>query len=149
MEKQFAQQVCPPHSPEGLFYGTAEFRLVPEEEHALPLFFRWSPGAEDRLKRVRIKTGVPCLCTDGERCGRKVLYLFQMEVEPTCFNSQLSHVLFSTTGMAADEVGDYLLAEIVLFVVAVEQPFELLELVKRRFPHESEYTVADMFGCNL
>lgn len=69
------------------------------------------------------------------------MHLFKMEVEPFGLHSQLSHVLFPASRVTADEVGDYLLVEVLLPVYAVENPLELLELGEGRLAHQSEHLV--------
>ena len=51
--------------------------------------------------------------------------------------------------MAGDEVRDELLVEMLLAVDAVEDALELVELLERRFAHQSEHTVAGVLRCHL
>lgn len=125
------------------------FRFVPKEELSLCQFLAWSAGTEDRLESIGIETRVPHLCADGHWCWREVLHLFKFEVQTFCNGSKLSHVLFSTAWMATDEVGDDLLAQVLLPVDALEDFAELPKLVKRRLAHELQYAVRSVLRGHL
>ena len=53
------------------------------------------------------------------------------------------------SGVAADEVRDNLLTQVLLAVDAVEDALELMELAERRLAHEHEHAVTGMFGSHL
>lgn len=68
--------------------------------------------------------GSPSFRTDGHRSGSKVLHLFQVEVHGTRQHGQLGHVFFRTSGVAADEIGNDLLAQPCIAVDALENLLE-------------------------
>ena len=92
---------------------------------------------------------VPCFRGYGHGGGREVLHLFQVEVQPFGDDRQFRHVFFGASGVAADEVGDELLAQVQFAVQAVEDAFEFVELLERGLAHDVQYPQACMFGCYL
>ena len=54
---------------------------IPEEEHTLAEFLARTLGRGNRLERVGVHARVPGFRTDGHRCGREVLHLFQLEIQ--------------------------------------------------------------------
>ena len=133
---KFIYQIASSHAFEFLNNGPSFFRLVPEEEHALSQLFFLCLRTEDRLQRLRMIAGIPSLSGYGHRCRREVLYLFQVEVQTLGDDCQFGHVLLRASRMAADEVGDDLLAQTFVAVDAVEYALELLELFERRLAHD-------------
>ena len=74
-----------------------------------------------------MQTRIPGLGAHCHRRGREVLDLFQLEIHALGEDGQLGHVLLVASRMAADEVGDDLLAQSVLAVDAVEDALEVAE----------------------
>ena len=122
------------------------FGLVPEEELALGQLLALRLGAEHGFEGVGMVTCVPRLRADGHGCGREVLYLLQVEIEPLGDDGQFGHVFLVAAGVAGDEVGDELLAQALLLVDAVENLFERLEL---GVAHDVQHTVAGVLGRHL
>ena len=127
----------------------ALLRLIPEEEHALGQFLAGRLRTENGLHGVGVVACIPHLGADGHRGGGEVLYLFQLEIKSLGGDGQVHHVLFPASWVAADEIGDNLLAETFLAVDVVEKALELLELLERGLPHEVEHLVAGVFGGYL
>lgn len=125
------------------------FGLVPEEELALGQLLALRLGAEHGFEGVGMVTCVPRLRADGHGCGREVLHLLQVEIEPLGDDGQFGHVFLMATGVAGDEVGDELLAQALLLVDAVENLFERLELGEWRLAHDVQHTVAGVLGRHL
>ena len=132
-----------------LFDAAALLRLVPEEILPLGKFLVLAFSAEDGLERIGVIACIPCFGGIGHRRGCKVLYLLQMEVEMLGDDCQFSHILLTAAGVTADEVGNYLLAEVFLAVDAVEHSLEFIELLERGLAHQIEHTVAGMFRGHL
>lgn len=110
-------------------------RLVPEEVLSLGQLFLLALCTEDGLQRVWVIASVPGFRRVGHWRGGEILNLFQMEVKVLGDDSQFGHVLFTASRMAADEVGDNLLIEILFTVDAVELALELIELLERGLAH--------------
>ena len=72
-----------------------------------------------------------------------------MEIQPFGDDRQFGHVSFLAAGMTANKIRYELLTQILLAVNTVEDTFELLELLERRFPHQVEHLVGSVFGCHL
>ena len=111
-------------------YVASFFRLVPEEKLPLCQLFFLRFCRIYRLQSVRVKPCVPCLRADSHRCWGEILHLFEFEVKPFGYYRQFGHVFFLASRMAADEVGDYLLAEIFTFVDFIKNSFEFLKLAE-------------------
>ena len=106
-------------------------------------------GGEYRLQRVGVIASVPHFGCNGHWGRGEVLHLLQMETQFAGDISQLGHVLLMAAGVGGNEVGYDLLIEMLLTVNAVEDAFELVELLEGRFTHEHEYTVAGMLRSHL
>lgn len=143
---QFVYQVISSHALQFADDVAAFFGLVPEEEHALGQFLFLGLGREDRFQCVRMESRVPGFCRYGHRGRGEVLNLFQVEVQVLGDDCQFGHVFFRASRMAADEIGDKLLAQVQFLVQLVEDALEAVELFERRFPHQVQYPVAGMFG---
>ena len=146
---QFLQNVLSADCAQVCFYLAAFFGLVPEEEHALLLLLLWCLCREDGLERVGIVACCPAGGSHGERRGREVLHLFQMEVQLFRLYSEVGHVEGGAGRMAADEVGDELLAKSCPATCIVEDALELSEEAERRLAHDVEYSIARMFGSHF
>ena len=72
-----------------------------------------------------------------------------MEIKIFCYCRQFRHVFFAASGMTADEVGYDLLAQVTLGIDAVEDAFEVAELLERRLAHEVKHTVGNMLRCHF
>ena len=118
-----------------LYVGTF-LGLVPEEKHALCQFLTLTFRTEYWFQSVWVVAGVPHLGADGHWGGGEILYLLQLKIQPFGDEGQLCHIFLCAAGMAADEIGDNLLAEPVLLVDAVEDFLELLKLFERWLAHE-------------
>ena len=143
---QLVYQVASSHALQFADDVAAFFGFVPEEEHALSQFLFLCLGREDRFQCVGVESRVPGFCGYGHRGRGEVLNLFQVEVQVLGDDRQFGHVFFRTSRMAADEVGDKLLAEIQFLIQLVEDALEAVELLERRFPHQVQYPVTGMFG---
>ena len=146
---KLVNQVTSAHPLQLLDDGTPFLGLVPEEEHALGKLLALRLGGEDGLQGVGMNPGVPCFGGYGHRGGGEVLHLLQMEVQALGDDGQFGHVLGRTARMAADEVGDELLAQVQFLVEAVERLLELLELGERGLAHDVEHRFAGMLGGHL
>ena len=142
-------EVGAPDAAQALLDVAAFLGLVPEEVLALGELFAWRLGAEDGLQRVRVVARVPGLGGDGHRRGGEVLHLLQMEVEALGDDGKLGHILLATAGVGGDEVGDYLLAQVLLAVDAVELALEVVKLLERGLAHQLEHAVAGVLGRHL
>ena len=98
---------------------------------------------------IGIVARVPSFGGNGHGRRGKVLYLFEVEIELLGNHCQLGHIFFLAAWVAADEVRDNLLAQVLLAIDAVEDTLKLVELLKRGFAHEHEYAVAGMLGGYL
>ena len=142
---EFGDEVGASDALETLLDASALLGLVPEEILALGKFVALALSAEDGLEGVGVVACVPGLCGDGHWGGGEVLHLLEVEVELLGDDGELGHILLLATGMAADEVGDDLLAQVLLAVDAVEDALELVELLERGLAHESQHAFAGMF----
>ena len=133
---QFADEVGPADATQALFDVTPFFGLIPEEILTLSQLVFLCLGADDRLKGIRVIACVPCFRGYGHRCRRKVLYLFQLEVEPLGDNGKFCHISLCAARMTADEVGDDLLVEVLFAIDTIEDAFEFVELLERRLAHQ-------------
>ena len=68
-----------------------------------------------------------------------------MEIQFFGDNSQFGHILLLASRVTADEIGDDLLAQVLLCVDAVENLLEFLELLEGWLAHEVEHLIAGMF----
>ena len=134
---------------EALFNITSFLRLIPEEILPLGEFFFLTFRRKDRFERIGVVAGVPSLGGYGHRGWRKVLYLFEVEVEALGDDGELCHVLLLTTGVGGDEVGDNLLVQVLFAVDTVEDAFEGIELLERGLSHEVEHTVGGVLWGHL
>ena len=62
---------------------------------------------------------------------------------------QLGHILLTAPWMAADEVRDDLLVQVLFAADAVELSLKLVEQLERGFAHELQHTVAGVLGCHF
>ena len=146
---EFADKVGSPDAFQFLLNVAPLLRFVPEEELPLCQFLALCLGTAHRLQCIRIVACVPCFGTNGHRGRREVLHLLQLEVQPLGDDSQFCHVFLPASWVAADEVGDNLLAQVLFVVDAVEDSFEFLELRERRLAHQLQHTVAGMLRRHL
>ncbi len=123
--------------------------LVPKEELTLGKLFLGSLGGEDGLEGVGVESCVPCLGRDGHGGGSEVLHLFELEVEVFGQCGEFSHVFGSAARVAADEVGDDLLAQVLAAVDVVEDALEVVEEFEGGFAHEFEHMVGGVLWCNF
>ena len=130
---------------EALFNITSFLRLIPEEILPLGEFFFLTFRREDGFERIGVVAGVPSLGGNGHRGWRKVLYLFEVEVETLGDDSEFGHIFLMAAGMGGDEVGDNLLVQVLFAVDTVEDALEGIELLERGLAHEMEHTVGGMF----
>lgn len=77
------------------------------------------------------------------------MYLLEMEVEALGDDSQFGHILFQTSWMRTDEVGDDLLMQVLFLIDAIEDTLEIVELLEGGFSHESQDPVAGVLGSHL
>ena len=120
--------------------------FVPEEELALGELFLRTFRRKNGFERVGIVARVPHFSGNRHRRGCEVLHLFEVEVHLLRQNGEFCHILGLTARMRRDEIGNDLLTQIFLAADSVEEPFELLKLVERRFAHQVEHTVGRVFG---
>lgn len=146
---QFPDEVGSPYAAQGLLDVAPFFGFVPEEKLSLGKFFFRRFGAEDRLERIRVIPSVPCLGAHRHRCRCEVLHLFKVEIQAFGEHGQFSHILLMAAWMAADEVRNDLLFQILLTVDAVKNALEIIKLIEGRFSHQSQHLVAGMLGCHL
>ena len=132
----FFDEVGPSYPSQFSFYVGTFLGLVPEEKHALCQFLTLAFRTEYGFHGVWVVAGVPHLGADGHRGGGEILYLLQLKIQPFGDEGQFCHIFLSAAGMAADKIGDNLLAETFLLVDAVEDFLELLKLFERRLAHE-------------
>lgn len=74
------------------------------------------------------------------------MHLFELEVEVFGLGGEFGHVFGCAAGVAADEVGDDLLAQVVASADVVEEALEVVEEAEGGFAHELEHTVGGVFG---
>lgn len=98
-------------------------------------------GAEYRFQCVWVITGIPCFRTYGHRCRGEVLYLFEMKIKFLCEDCKFCHIFLAASGMAAYEIGYYLLVQVFLVVDTVEYTLEFLKQFERRFTHKFQHSV--------
>ena len=110
--------------------------FIPEEILALGLLLLRCLGREDGFQRIGVEARVPHFGGHRHGSGREVLNLLQMESQLAGDVGQLGHVLLTAPWMAADEVRDDLLVEVLLTTNAVELSLELIELLERGLAHE-------------
>ena len=146
---QLRDKVGSADTTETLLDVTALLRFVPEEVLALGELLTLALGREDGLEGIRVVARVPGLCSDGHGRGGKILHLFEMEVESFGEHGKFGHIFFQTAGVGGNEIGDDLLAEVLLAVDAVEDTLEGVELLEGGFAHELEHTVAGVLGSHL
>ena len=106
-----------------LYVGTF-LGLVPEEKHALCQFLTLTFRTEYWFQSVWVVAGVPHLSADGHRGGGEILYLLQLKIQPFGDEGQLCHIFLCAAGMAADKIGDNLLAQVIFRVHSVKQGLE-------------------------
>src|SRR5574344_1074075 len=128
--KEYRNEVSPADTAERLFDGAPCFGFIPEEKLALCQFLFLRVGAVHGFQCIGIVTGVPGLCTHGHGCGRKVLNLFQMEVQFTGDDCQLSHIRLMAAWMTADEIRDNLLVDAFFLTDTVEDALKLIKLLE-------------------
>ena len=75
--------------------------------------------------------------------------LLQLEVKAFRDEREAGHVFFATAGMAADEVGDYLLTQPFTSVNVIKNLLECFKLREFRLAHKSQDSVAGVLGCYL
>ena len=119
--------------------------LVPEEEHALCQLLLGILCTENRLKGIGVVAGVPHLGADSHWGGGEVLNLLQLEIEALRDEGETCHIFFMAPGVAADEVGDYLLAQSFTTVNVIKNLLEFLELLA----HKAKDCRAGVFGSHL
>ena len=124
----------------------ALFLLIPEEEHALLLFVPGCLGREDGLQGIGVVAGCPAGGGYGERCGGEVLHLLQLEVQVLGLDGQFGHVLCMATGMAADEIGYYLLIEAFPATDVIKDFLELVEQAEGGLAHDIQHVVRGVLG---
>lgn len=122
-------------------------RLVPEEELALGKLFLLGLGGEDGLEGVGVESRVPCLGRYRHGGGGEVLHLFELEVEIFGQCGEFCHVFGCAARMAANEVGDDLLTQVLAAVDVVEDALEVVEEFEGGFAHEFEHMVGGVFWC--
>ena len=149
MRTKLLDEVWTTNAAQTLFDATTLLRLIPEEILPLGEFFFLTFRREDRLERIGVVAGVPSLGGNGHRGWRKVLYLFEVEVETLGDDSEFGHILFLTAWVAGDEVGDDLLVQAVLLVDLVEYPHKEFEKGERWLPHHVQHIVRGVFWCHL
>ena len=125
---QLADEVRSAYSLQLLLNVSPFLRLVPEEELSLSQLLALGFGTTHVLQSVWVVACVPCLGANGHRSRCEVLHLFQLEVKSFGNDSQFGHIFFTTARVAADEVRDDLLTQMILVVDAVKDSFEFLEL---------------------
>ena len=101
--------------------------FVPKEELTLREFVFRRFSGKDWLERVGMESCVPTFCAYGHGSGCEVLHLLQFEIQVLGDDSQFCHVFFGASWVAADEVRDELLVEVVLLVDLVEDALEVVE----------------------
>ena len=72
-----------------------------------------------------------------------------MKIQSFCLYREFRHVFLHATRMAAYEVGDNLLIELLLLINAVENALKLTELLERGFAHKIKDSVGGVLGCNF
>ena len=72
-----------------------------------------------------------------------------MEVELFGLDGELGHVFLVAARVGGDEVGDELLAQVLVCVDAVEDALELLKEAERGFAHQVENAVGGVFGSHF
>ena len=132
-----------------MFDISSLLRLIPKEELPLGKFLTLSFSRKYRFQSIRVKAGVPRLCTYGHWSWCKILRLFQMKVQVFCLYSKLCHIFFLTSGMAAYKIRYNLLSHIQFLIYFVESLFEVIKLRKRRFPHDLQHWVAGVFRSHF
>ena len=136
MRTQLLDEVWTTNAAQALLDAATLLGFVPEEILALCQFVALCLGTLYGFQRIGVVASIPRLSRYRHRCGREVLYLLQLEVQLLGLDCQLCHICFRTTRMAGDEVGDYLLVEMLLAIDAVEDALEVVELLERRLAHE-------------
>ena len=121
--------------------------LIPEEILALGLLLLRCLGREYGFQRIGVEARVPHFGSHRHGCRREILNLLQMESQLAGDVGQLGHILLTASWMAADEVRNDLLVEVLLATNAVELSLELIKLLERGFAHELQHTVAGVLGC--
>ena len=102
--------------------------LIPEEVLPLRLFLFRSLGSINRLQGIGMIAGIENLRRQRHGSRGKVLNLFQFIPHLAGQGSQFRHIGFVTPWVAADEVGDELLAYAFFAVYTVEDTFKVVEL---------------------
>ena len=146
VSKQLRNQFCHADAAQFTLYALPFLWLVPEEEHALGELVLLTLCAEHRLKRVGVKSGIPHLGADGHRGRGEVLHLLQLEVEALGDEGKTRHICLMAAWVAADEIGDNLLAKTFAAVDVIEKSFEGLKLCERGLAHESQHLIAGVLG---
>ena len=113
--------------------------VIPEKELPLCLFLAVSAGGIDRFHGIWIYSCIEYLSAQCHGSGCKILYLFKLEVELFGYYGKFSHILLSTTRVAAYKVWYYLLLEPAFTVDTVKCFLEILKLAERRFAHQCEH----------
>ena len=145
MRTQLLDEVWTTNAAQALLDATTLLGFVPEEILALCQFVALCLGTLYGFQRIGVVASIPRLGRYRHGRGRKVLHLLQLEVELLGLDGQLSHISLRTTRMAGDEVGDYLLVEMLLAIDAVEDALEVVELLERGLAHQVKDALAGMF----
>ena len=141
---EFWDEVSASDTAQTLFYATSFLGFVPEEILSLGELFMLALGTEHGFECIGIIARIPSFGSYRHGGRREVLYLFEMEVELFGDDSQFGHILLLACRVAADEVGDNLLAQVLLVVDTIEDTLELIELLERGFAHQFQHALAGM-----
>ena len=85
-------------------------------------------GGVYRLHCVRIYARVEYLSAQSHGRGREILYLLQFEIQSFSDDGKFGHILLGASRMAANKIGDKLLAQAAILVYLVKSFLELLKL---------------------
>ena len=147
--EEFGNELGTSVAPKASLDVAPQFGTVEEEEPTLVGLVAGRGGHVDGLHRGGVDTGVVHLGRESHGRGGEVLYLLQPVAHLFHLHGQISHVIQTTTWMAAYEIGYQLVAQARLLANLIKTALGFLEQFERWLAHKRQHMVRGMLRCHL